>query len=72
MVENILEDGLSDFFMTHLYKYPETWLWPIHFTGSIAWYFKDKLHEICNGFEMQMGTILQAPIEGLVQYHRKK
>ncbi|MCU0335296.1 MAG: N-acetylglucosamine kinase, partial [Chitinophagaceae bacterium] len=25
MIENIVEDGLSDFIHTHLYKYPETW-----------------------------------------------
>ncbi len=72
MIENILEDGLADFFMTHLYKYPETWLWPIHFTGSISWHFRDKLKELCHGFELQMGKILQAPIDGLVQYHKQK
>lgn len=71
MIENILEDGLSDFFMTHLYKYSETWSLPIHFTGSIAWYFKDKLQEICNSFELQLGKVLQAPIDGLNEYHKK-
>jgi hypothetical protein len=71
MVENILEDGLSDFFMTHLYKYRETWSLPIHFTGSIAWHFKDKLKEICNSFELQLGKVLQAPMDGLIQYHKK-
>ncbi len=70
MIENILEDGLGDFFMAHLYKYKETWLWPIHFCGSIAWHFKDKLGELCNAFELQLGTVLQAPIDGLIKYHK--
>lgn len=71
MVENILEDGLSDFFMTHLYKYRETWSLPIHFTGSVAWHFKDKLQEICNSFELQLGKVLKAPMDGLILYHKK-
>ena len=68
MIENILEDGLSDFFMTHLFKYPETWTYPIHFCGSISWYFKDKVLELCNSFQVQAGYILQAPMEGLIQF----
>lgn len=71
MVENIIEDGLSDFFFTHLYKYTETWTLPVHFTGSIAWHFKDVLSTICHSLELQLGTIIQAPIEGLVNYHNE-
>ncbi|HSK12099.1 MAG TPA: hypothetical protein VK907_02735 [Phnomibacter sp.] len=71
MIENILEDGLSDFFMTHLYKYTETWSSPINFVGSIAWHFRDKLQEICASFELQLGKILQAPIDGLADFHKK-
>ena len=33
MIENILEDGLNDFFFTHLCKYNESWKFPIHFAG---------------------------------------
>jgi N-acetylglucosamine kinase-like BadF-type ATPase len=69
MVENILEDGISDFFITHLYKYPETWLYPIHFTGSVAWHFRDVIKELCSNFELTLGSIKQAPIDGLVAYH---
>jgi len=71
MIENILEDGLSEFFMTHLYKYTETWSQPIHFCGSIAWHFQDKLLELCNSFQLEPGKFLQAPIDGLVTYHKK-
>src|SRR5580658_8625189 len=31
MIENIIEDGISDFFFNHLYKYRESWLYPISF-----------------------------------------
>jgi N-acetylglucosamine kinase-like BadF-type ATPase len=69
MIENILEDGLSEFFYNHLYKYPETWRYPISFVGSVAWNFRDVLAELCNSFQLQLGKVLQAPMEGLVVYH---
>jgi glucosamine kinase len=72
MIENIIEDGLNDFFFTHLYKYTETWTLPIHFTGSIAWYFKDVLEQLCHAMELQLGNVIKAPIEGLVAYHTEK
>jgi N-acetylglucosamine kinase-like BadF-type ATPase len=70
MIENILEDGLSEFFYNHLYKYPETWRYPISFVGSVAWNFRDVLDELCNSFQLQLGKVLQAPMEGLVVYHK--
>jgi glucosamine kinase len=70
MVENILEDGFSDFIMTHLYKYIETCSNPVRFCGSIAWHFKDKLQEVCHGYRLQVGNIIQAPIVGLAAFHR--
>ena len=69
MIENIIYDGRSDFFFTHLSKYTETWTLPVHFTGSIAWYFKDVLSAICQSLELQLGSVVQSPIEGLVNYH---
>ena len=72
MIENIIEDGLNDFFFTHLYKYTETWTMPIHFTGSIAWHFKDVLENLCGAMELQLGNVVKAPIEGLVAYHTGK
>jgi N-acetylglucosamine kinase-like BadF-type ATPase len=71
MVENILEDGLNDFFFTHLLKYRESWSLPIHFTGSVAYGFKDILKEICDSYQLQLGKVIKAPMQGLVEYHNK-
>lgn len=70
MVENIIEDGLNDFFFYHLCKYRESWLMPIHFVGSVAYGFKDVLQQICNSYEFELGTVLKNPMEGLVKFHR--
>jgi N-acetylglucosamine kinase-like BadF-type ATPase len=69
MVENIIEDGLNDFFFTHLCKYSESWKYPINFVGGVAWGFRDVITELCNGYEFEMGRILKNPMEGLIDYH---
>ena len=46
MIENIIEDGLNDFFFAHLCKYKETWKLPVSFTGSVAFGFKDVLQQL--------------------------
>ena len=69
MIENIIEDSLNDFFFTHLSKYNESWLYPLHFTGSIAFAFKDVLKSLCNSYEMELGTVLKQPMDGLIKYH---
>ncbi|RFM28936.1 BadF/BadG/BcrA/BcrD ATPase family protein [Deminuibacter soli] len=70
MVENIIEDGLNDFFFNHLYKYRESWSLPIHFTGSVAYGFRDVLKELCQTYELELGKVLQKPMDGLVSYHK--
>lgn len=69
MVENIVEDCLSDFFHHHILKYTQAWKEPIHFTGSIAHEFRDVLQSLCDQYELELGTIVQSPMAGLVKFH---
>jgi len=69
MIENIIEDGLNDFFFTHLHKYRESWLYPISFVGSVAYGFRDVLKLLCDSYELELGKILKQPMDGLVEYH---
>ena len=71
MIENILEDGLNDFFFNHLCKYSESWKLPIHFVGSIAYGFRDVIQGLSAVYEWELGKIMQKPMEGLITYHRK-
>jgi len=69
MIENILEDGLTDFFTTHIQTYRETQKYPVHFVGGIAYNFKDVIMGLCSAFEMELGSVCKNPIEGLLGYH---
>ncbi len=69
MVENILEDGLNDFFFQHIVKYRESWTLPVHFVGGIAFGFRDVILDLCRNYELMPGRIIRNPMEGLVAYH---
>jgi len=71
IIENIIEDGLRDFFEQHLGTYPQRFTAPIHFAGSIAFYFKDKIAELCIDFGFKMGVVIKQPMDGLAAYHKK-
>lgn len=70
MIENIIEDGLNEFFFNHLYKYRETWSLPINFVGSVAFGFRDVLQDLCNCYELELGKVLKKPMDGLIIYHQ--
>jgi len=72
IVENIIEDGLREFMGTHLLRYPQSKQHPIHFVGSIAFYFQDKIDELCSVFGFRLGTIIKDPINGLANFHLNK
>lgn len=71
MIENIIEDGLNDFFFQHLNKYNEVWKYPVNFVGSVAYGFKDVIQQLCNSYEFELGTVLKNPMQGLVKYHNE-
>lgn len=72
MIENILEDGLNDFFYYHVSRYPESAKYPVHFVGSIGFHFKDVVLSLCEAYGLKAGKILKSPIDGLTEYHKSK
>ncbi len=72
MIENIIEDGINDFFFTHLIKLNESWLHPIDFAGSIAYAFKDTIKQVAAAYELEIGQIVKSPMEGLIAFHKQQ
>ncbi|HET9430432.1 MAG TPA: N-acetylglucosamine kinase [Chitinophagaceae bacterium] len=69
MIENIIEDGLNDFFFNHLCKYRESRTLPVSFAGSVAFGFKDVLQQLCGMYEFELGKVIKNPMQGLIEYH---
>jgi hypothetical protein len=72
MIENIIEDGLNDFFFVHLCQYREIREVPVHFVGSVAYGFRDILKELCSRYRWKMGKVLRKPMDGLIDYHKSR
>lgn len=71
MIENILEDGFQDFFFHHIRRYKQADKVPIHFTGSIAYVFRDWIRFLCQSHGYTLGQILRKPMPGLIRYHQQ-
>ena len=71
IIENIIEDGLRDFFDQHLQLYPQKSNLNFHFVGGIAFHFKDKIAELCADYGFALGKVMKQPMKGIVAYHGK-
>jgi hypothetical protein len=71
-IHNLVKDSLIEFFERNVTKIPGYNFFPIGFVGSIAWYFREVVYEVCTIYKMNCISIQQGPMEGLVKYHWKK
>jgi N-acetylglucosamine kinase-like BadF-type ATPase len=71
-IDKILFRGLDDFFSIHIAEYKESKSVPVHFTGSIAWAYRDILRELCKKYSFECGNIIREPMDGLLHYYQQK
>jgi len=69
LIRLMVEEGITDFFETHILKYPDYNSLKVGFVGSIGYCFKDILKDVAKNKNVQLGKILKSPIEGLLAYH---
>jgi len=67
-VKKLLVDGFCLFISKHVYCYKRYETIQVNFVGSIAFYFQDSLLQACEKMNIQLGSIIQKPIDGLVSY----
>lgn len=66
----LVQNGFSLFFERYVSKYTNSRQYPVHFTGSVAYYFRDILQEAAREKGLRLGNVLKNPIEGLISYHK--
>lgn len=67
-IRKIVRDGFRAFFTRNVMQY-EYKNYPICFVGSVAYFYKEVLAEVAAELGMQLGTIIQSPMAGLIAYH---
>ncbi len=65
----MIHNGLSTFAKIHILSHPEFKSVPVHFVGSIAYYFNDTLQILGQELGFTVATTIKKPIEALVAYH---
>ncbi|MGA0559328.1 N-acetylglucosamine kinase [Larkinella sp. VNQ87] len=66
----LVYDAFALFFDTYIRKFPAYEQLPIHFVGSVAFYYSDLLRQVANDKGLTVRRILENPIAGLTLYHQ--
>lgn len=64
LVYNAFKDFLVKNVMQYDYKNND-----VHFTGSVAYYYKDLVRKVGADLNIKVGIISQSPMEGLIKYY---
>ena len=65
----LVTDSFTKFFDRIVTHYPDYRNYAFNAVGSVAYYFQALLQPVAERYGMKMGTILKAPMDGLVKYH---
>ncbi len=68
-VINTISNGFDEFIHLFVMNYPDYEKLPVHFIGSIAYFYKDILSTVATANKIRLGKVIQKPIEGLINYH---
>jgi len=65
-------EGLASFANAHITCFQNYKEVPVHFVGSIAYYFREVLEEVANNYRFTIGEVIKKPITNLKNYHLKQ
>lgn len=68
-MQALLRDAFGLFVKKYVLRHANAAQYPVHFTGSIAYYYQEILRTVLESNGLQPGRILKSPLEGLVDYH---
>ncbi len=68
-VSGLVEDCFREFVKRNLLQYKQSRQIFTHFTGSIAYHFRDQLMNVMIENNLIPGRIMQHPMPGLIDYH---
>ena len=70
-VKNLIKRSFTEFFFRNIERYNGYKNYKVNFVGSIAQHYSDILKEVAFEREIEIGQILQKPIDALKHFHTK-
>lgn len=71
-MQQLIAENFRQFFKYQVCCYQKYTEVPVNFVGSVAYHYKDILSAIGAEFGTSTGKVIQAPIDGLVEYHMQE
>ncbi|QQX75887.1 MULTISPECIES: N-acetylglucosamine kinase [Aequorivita] len=68
----LIKEGISNFIECRILCYEKAHEVPVHFIGSIAHFSKEIIEECFAEHNLELGNIVQRPIDGLIGYYKKR
>ena len=68
-VHELVLNSFKAFFKRNIMQYENYQNLKVNLIGSVAFYYKEVLAEATEAMGIQLGTIIQSPMEGLIKYH---
>lgn len=68
-IGTLVGDAFRTFLDTYVCKHPNSATLPVHFTGSVAYHFRDILGKVLVEKNLHLGTIQKSPMPGLFRFH---
>lgn len=68
-MQALLGNAFGLFVKKYVLKHANAAQYPVHFTGSVAYYYQDILRRVLENNGLQTGRILKSPLEVLIDYH---
>jgi N-acetylglucosamine kinase-like BadF-type ATPase len=70
-MEKMVKSGFVAFIERNIFQYQKAGGLPVHFTGSVAYCFKNILAEVCSQMNLRLGKVTKEPLPDLIEYHLK-
>ncbi len=71
LVKAMVESRIGLFFSETVLLHERVKEIPVHFTGSIAWNFREFVERICRKNSLRPGKFVSAPVDDLVTFHQE-
>ncbi len=69
-IRKLVTDAFVLFLNTYVLRFPEARQWSVHFVGSIGYHFAEPLAKATKQVGLTMGSVVKAPVERLVDFHK--
>lgn len=71
-IQKLLRQNFQEFLTRHVMKYEKCKELPIHFIGSVGFYYQDILTEEMSILGLKPGRFIKNPLDGLTTFHKNK